>query len=213
MFEADGTTPTDDQHVVKPNQIAKFEFMFTAPSSLLPGTYREWFQPVLEGGNPWDMGASAFLDVKVRAVTHKAKYRGQSPYPSLPSGQQAAAFFLFENTGTATWLDARQTRRAIAPLVLATTGPINRISRFNDQFDTVNRPSIMFSKVYENDGVTLSSNQDKVTPGQVARYDFTLTAPADISPGTYREWFQPVLEGAPSWDIDGYVFLDVRIKP
>ena len=211
VFEEDGTTIASNQHIVQPGQIAKFEFTFTAPNSLAPGTYREWFQPVLEGGNPWDMGASAFLDVTVRGATHKASYRGQSPYPTIATAQQATGYFMFENTGTATWRDARNAWPGAGPVVLATTNPINRLSKFNSLFDTANRPTIKFSAVYENNGTTLSTNQEEVRPGQVAKFEFLIKPVAGTTPGTYREWFQPVLEGGNPWDMGGYVFLDIRV--
>lgn len=65
VYELDGLTPSSDQHLAKPGQIVEFRLTLTAPNSNLPSVNREWFQPILEGGTPWDLGIKAYLDIKV----------------------------------------------------------------------------------------------------------------------------------------------------
>jgi hypothetical protein len=64
VYEVDGVTLAANQHIVQPGQIAKFNITFTAPVNIASGLYREYFQPIVEGGttmnDPW-----TFLDVTV----------------------------------------------------------------------------------------------------------------------------------------------------
>lgn len=206
VYASDGTTPAGNQRIVEPGEIARFSFTLDAPDSNTPGEYREWFQPILEGGRPWQMGAKAFLDVTVTDAVYSAKFRGQSAYPNMAPGGSTPAFFLFENTGNTPWYDDDRPE-GILPIRLATTNPINRTSRFV----TSNRPTGQFEVVYESDGQTLTNNQNIAQPGQVVKFAFTLTAPSTAQPGAYREWFEPVLEGGKPWEMDGRVFLDVQV--
>lgn len=65
VYASDGITLTPDQTVVKPDEIARFSFTLKAPSSLAPGVYREDFQPILEGGDPWSMQQVVWLYITV----------------------------------------------------------------------------------------------------------------------------------------------------
>ncbi|MEK7472090.1 MAG: hypothetical protein AAB624_02480 [Patescibacteria group bacterium] len=66
VYETDGITLASNQHVVVSGQIVDFEFSFSVPANTLPGFYPQYFQPVLEGSNWWNMGGIAWIGVTVQ---------------------------------------------------------------------------------------------------------------------------------------------------
>ena len=211
VYESDGTTLSSNQHIAQPGQVVKFIFTITVPQTLSVGTYREYFQPILEGGNPWDIQAIAFLDVTVTGSTYSATYVSQSDYPIMTQGSTQAAYLMLKNTGSAMWHDTISAPVGTKPVVLAATSPINRISAFNAAFASANRPATQFAAVYNSNGTTLAADQHLVTTGQIAKFIFTFTAPQTQPVGLYREYFQPILEGGNPWDMGMSVFLDVTV--
>ncbi len=192
VYESDGTTLSTDQHTVFPGQVAKFEFKIYANPSLPGGVYREYFQPIQEGSQEWDMGAWAYLDVGIHIPNHKASFHTQSGYPSVARGGSDYAFLRYKNTGNDPWYDDESVFPGKTPIHLGTTWPINRGSRF-----TTSRPVLKFYKVLNSDGVTLAPNQHVVQPGQIGEFVFTLNVPANTPPGDYIEYYEVVAEGAP----------------
>lgn len=194
VYESDGTTLSADQHTVFPGQVAKFEFKLYANPSLPGGVYREYFQPIQEGAQEWDMGAWAYLDIGIHTPNYKASYHSQVGYPTITRGNSDYAFFRYKNTGSDPWYDDESTFPGKTPIHLGTTWPINRGSRF-----TTSRPVLKFYKVLNSDGVTLAPNQHVVQPGQIGEFVFTLNVPSNTPPGDYIEYYEVVAEGAP-WD-------------
>lgn len=216
VYESDGATLASDQHTVQPGQIARFEFTFYASPDIPGGVYREYFQPIVDGApNPyWDMGAWAYLDVGVHKPTYRASFHSQSPYPTIVKGSSANVFIRFKNTGPDPWLDDSDLTPGKQPIHLATSWPINRKSDFRSfSWPFASRPNLKFSKVYENDGITLASAQHTVQPGQIAEFSFDLTVPADTPSGFYKEYFEPIVEGAPgySWNMGITAWLGVTV--
>ena len=213
VIEPDGWNLSADQHTVQPGQIAEFQFKLSVPLDYAPGQYREYFQPVPEGSVSYNMGAWAYFDVNVVKSVYKATFHSQSNYPTLVVGDSKKVYFQYSNDGNVPWYDDTLTAsKGKQPVHLATTWPINRTSKFADSWPAPNRPNLNFSAVYEADGTTLASNQHTVQPGQIARFEFNLRAGFDQQLGTSREYFQPVLEGAPNWDMSGYSYLDVTTE-
>ncbi len=213
VYEADGITPSNVQHLVQPGQIARFEFKFTAGADLAPGVYREQFQPLVEGSSNWNIGGVAWYDVGVAPRAGKAQYFLQSAYPTTARGQANPSFISYKNATNFPWYDSASKPVGILPVHLASTFNINRLSVFSWGWITQNRPNITFSKVYEADGTTLASNQNIVQPGQIGKFEFKLTPPWNINSGTHREYFQPLVEGAQVWGISGLAWLDVTVTP
>ena len=146
-------------------------------------------------------------------VRFASEFAGWSNYPSVKAGESAEAYFFYRNTGNSVWNDVAAYDGGLPPVTLAATNPINRYSIFSAGWDSPNRPKTTFSRVYESDGVTLTANQHKAFPGQIVVFVFTFAAPADAQPGVYREFFQPVAEGAPDWQMGSVGFLDVTVLP
>ena len=212
VFESDGVTIAANQHIVQTGQIARFSFNFTIPVDTPTGMYREFFTPILEGASNWNISKAAWQDVTVNPTTWTAAFAGQSPYPTIAKGASTSAFFKIKNTGSGVWQDSTSASTGIAPVHLATTNIINRSSIFSIGWPNTARPAINFGKVYESDGSTLSATQHVVLPGQVAEFDFTLTAPLNATSGVYREFFTPILEGSSNWNLGPAMWLDIGIQ-
>ena len=212
VFESDGSTLASNQHAALPGQIVEFGFTLTAPDDLAPGSYKEMFQPIVEGGQPWSMQQVAWLYVHVTDSDNTAVYYDQSSYPTIARGGTGTFFFRFQNKGNSTWMDSASVQNGLQPVHLATTDPINRISAFNASFSTPNRPNIQFSAVYESDGTTLAPDQHVVKPNQIAKFAFTLKVPANKPIGIYKEVFQPIIEGGRPWDMNQIAWLYLTVK-
>ncbi len=218
VYESDGSTLASDQHTVQPGQIGRFEFTIYANPNVPPGVYREYFQPILEGasGYGWNMEGWAYLDIGVNLPAYKASFVSQSPYPSLAKGSSTNIFFRFKNSGSDPWFDDASAPTGKRSVHLATDWPINRGSPLaGNSWQNIARPSYSFSHVYENDNVTLASSQHIVKPGQIAEYNFPLTASSNLVPGTYQEHFTPIIEGSPgySWNMGLDAWLNVTVTP
>lgn len=212
VYEADGSTLAGNQHIVMPGQIARFEFAMAAPVSISTGSYREHFQPILEGAHHWQMGGAVWLDVTVQPSSTQAQFHRQSAYPTISRGQAAPSFLEYKNIGASRWYDDTSRPAGLLPVHLAATSPPNRQSVFSYGWPSAGRPNFTFSKVYEADGTTLAANQHVVEPGQIARFEFNITAPWNVNLGTHREHFQPVLEWAPNWSMGALSWLDVTVR-
>jgi hypothetical protein len=212
VYDSNGNIATD-QTKVSPGQIAEFEFDLTANINVPNGQYREYFQPILEGSSNWNMQGLTYLNIDVQKPRFEASYVSQSPYPSIRKGEAGLVNFKFRNTGNMFWKDDSSTFPGYFPTRLATTNPINRISaiKHTGLWTSANRPNGEFTRVFESDGSTPAQDQNTVYPGQIVQYDFYFYVPLSVATGTYREWFQPVLEGAPNWELGVKTFLDVTV--
>ena len=214
VYEADGTTLAPNQHVVMPGQIGEFSFQMTAGDNITTGDLREYFTPILVGQYQSSLGVLSWLDVKVTPTTQLGQFHSQSNYPTISKGTGSSIFISYKNTGTARWYDDTSVPAGLKPIHLAATNPINRQSVFSYGWPSAGRPNVNFSKVYQADGVTLAPNQHVVEPGQIARFEFNVTAPWNINTGVHREYFQLVREGADNWSMgEKTAWMDIRVNP
>ncbi|MBI2798431.1 hypothetical protein HYX70_04025 [Candidatus Saccharibacteria bacterium] len=216
VYEADGVTLADNQHVVQTGQVAKFNITFTTPLGTTPGVYGERFLPVLEGAGPFnDIGT--FLNVTVQTPTYSQSFAGQSIYPTIKRGNSFTGFVNYKNTGNMPWYDDASVGSGPAgskPVHLATASPINRSSIFGNTWAGGNRdrPATTFAAVYEADGSTLAADQHVVQPGQIAKFNIPFTTSGSTPLGTFREKFQAIVEGGATMNDIG-AFLDVTVTP
>lgn len=215
VYEADGVTLASNQHVALPGQIVKFSFSMTAPSDLAPGTYQENFMPVAEGTpNGAFNDPGTYLDVTVNRKP-SLSWMSQSAFPTVNASRSSKAYLELTNNGNVDLYDDTSIPTAPAgnyPVHLATSCPINSASDFGASWPSSNRPALNFTAVLNSDG-SPASNQHVVRPHQRIRYEFDLTVPAGYTAATYRQCFQPVLEGA----VSGYfpnlgIYLDVTVS-
>ena len=211
VYESDGTTLSADQHVVNPDQIAKFEFTVNVPKGTVPGVYTENYVLIREGASDWAINGSMVWTRITAAPAYSASYVDQSYYPTIKQNDLAEAWVSYRNSGTKSWYDKNSAPENQNPVSLATAENVNRKSMFGQTWPGHNRPSILFSAVYEPDGVTLASNQHVVAPGQIGKFTFMLTVPIGASTGYYREHFRPIVEGSTSWDMGGQAWLGVNV--
>jgi len=211
VYESNGLTLAANQHIVQPGQVARFDFNITTGAGTAPGKYREYFQPIVEGAQFWNIGGTAWIDVTVVSRSGSAQFVGQSGYPSSPRGQANPVFISYRNNTNTIWYDDLSAPLGISAVHLATTNPSNRRSIFSYGWPSSSRPSGIFSKVYESNGTSLAANQHIASPGQIVRYDFNLTVPWGLNPGVYQEFFQPIIEGTPDWSIGGVAWLNIGV--
>ena len=217
VYESDGTTLASNQHVVQPGQVAKFQFDIKPATNANPGVYREFFQPVAEGtADGLFPKAWTFIDATLQPSIYNINGTTQSSYPTIVRGGQTSAFLTYKNNGNVAWYDDTSKSQGPAgtnPVHLATSHNLNRNSGFSSGWPTPSRPAVNFAAVYESDGTTLASNQHVVQPGQIAKFNFNLSAPSNLSPGVYREFFNPVVEGTANGVFnDAWTFFDVTVR-
>lgn len=148
--------------------------------------------------------------------SYAAVYSAESAFPTLEHNQKSTVFIRYKNMGSQNWYDsATAASQGTYPVVLATLGPINRCSTFVDvTWYNCSRPTGLFSKVYEADGVTLAADQHVAKPTEIVEYSFVVNAPDDTYTGTHAEYFAPIRESAPGWSWymgANNVFLNVNV--
>ncbi|HUC20305.1 MAG TPA: hypothetical protein VMR98_02305, partial [Candidatus Polarisedimenticolaceae bacterium] len=214
VYESNGTTLAPNQHVAQNGQIVKFNITFHVPAGYPAGVYREVYRPIYEGvaggglSDPW-----TFMDVTVTPVYANAFSAGSSA-PTLRPTESTNAFISYVNTGNVAWFDNLSvfSSPGSLPVHLATSHAINRSSLFGtDWGGDNNRPASVFGAVYESNGTTLASNQHVAGPGQIAKFNIPLKVPAQQAANTYREYFQPIVEGGSTMN-DPATFTDVAVS-
>ena len=133
---------------------------------------------------------------------HAAWY-GQSGYPTLCAGQRSTATVAFYNSGSIGWVRGRMGQVAY----LGTWGPEPGQDRAtmlggDGQLGTPNTGWPRYNRI-------ATQPADYVGPGQVAWVQFTIAAPT--SPGTYKLYLRPLIEGA-AWLEDYGVFWVVTVR-
>ena len=147
------------------------------------------------------IGAPASVPAGVPGL-HAAWY-GQSGYPTLCAGQRSTATVAFYNAGSIGWVRARMGEVAY----LGTWGPEpgqDRPSPLGGD-GQLGSPDTGWPRY---DRIAIQP-AEYVGPGQVAWFQFTIQAPA--SPGTYRLYLRPVIEGA-AWLEDYGVYWVVTVR-
>lgn len=215
VYENDGQTLAANQHIALPGQIVKFEFAFTAPTALAPGTYREHFQLVAEGtidGAFNNQGAHWNVTVNAKQAI---SWVSQSEYPTIAPADNKTSTLRLKNSGNVPLYDDTTISQAPSgsyPVHLATASPLNRLSNFAADWPSQSRASNNFAAVYNQDGTTLAANQHTAQPGQIIEFRFNHSVPENFSSNVYREYYQPILEGTS----DGYfppigIYYDVTV--
>jgi len=132
-----------------------------------------------------------------------AAWFGQSGYPTLCPGQTSKAVVAFYNSGSLGWRIAPNEYAALGtwgpspgqdqPSILGGDGTHGTP---NTRFAGYNRPAAMPAGY--------------IGPGQVAWFQFVVKAPS--TPGTYRFYLRPLIEGV-QWMEDYGVFWQITVVP
>ena len=178
-----------DQQLVRPGETATFTMTMTAPSAT--GTYNEDFGIVAEGYS-W-LEQPTGVDVNVVGTSYASAWQGQGGNLTLKRGETSTVWIDIKNTGNKTWK-----RDGPNPIRLGTSNALNRSSQFvvGGDWVSANRPT--------------NADKDKVAPGETARFSFTVRAPDNSAPGTYNEYFRPLLEGQ-TWLTDQGIYLPITV--
>jgi len=193
-----------DADNIKTQEKIKFSFLVTAP--LQSGQYRERFVLVsdkynLEGAE--DLEAEWYFvvgenEAELTGIDKKtyskdvADYNyeiiNQSDYINMLPGETREMFIEVRNTGNTNWYS-----------------DIFRLATFRDS----DRESIFADNSWLSPA-RIEMNQYKVAPGDIARFDFTVTAPSGL--GVYREYFNFVAENI-GWLKDQGIFWQIIVSP
>ena len=131
-----------------------------------------------------------------------AQWYGQSGYPTLCPGERSTATVAYYNAGSRGWVSGRLGEVAY----LGTSGPEpgqDRASPFGGD-GQLGSPATGWPR-YNRIAIQPAAF---VGPGQVAWFQFTIQAPA--TPGTYRLYLRPLVEGT-TWMEDFGVFWLITV--
>ena len=134
---------------------------------------------------------------------HAAWY-GQSGYPTLCPGERSTATVAFYNSGSRGWVAGRMGEMAF----LGTSDPSpgrDQVSNLGSRFGTFGQPRTGWAA----ENRPAAQPADYVGPNQVAWFQFIIQAPT--TPGTYRFYLRPVIEGA-TWMEDYGVYWQITVQ-
>jgi subtilisin family serine protease len=173
---------------VKPGEKVRFSFDVTAPTQT--GEYKESFALVVEGLQ-WLKNTTVSWNLPVtNQSVNSAVWLTQSDYLSMNRGQLANCWVEYLNNGTTTWQ-----RQGATAVHLGTSHSQDRESLFYDKTSWLTNNRI-------------SLDQDQVLPGEVGKFSFSVKA---LVPGTFNEYFQPVMENV-QWLPDYGVFWQFTVN-
>lgn len=184
---------------VNPGETARFQFTITGPPSgaaVIP----EYFQPVIEGVG-WLEDYGLHWNVSLTGRSYSYAWAGQvNPPTVMQPGQEVTVSYDLQNTGTASWR-----RNGLFPTHMGTSNPLDRGSGFAKDWLSINRLPNFAGKVIN--GVVADS--DQIDPGEIARYSFTMKAPAQG--GNFREYFRPLVEQW-GWLADKGMYFPITVQ-
>lgn len=185
---------------VAPGGTATFRFWMTAPNDIVAGTYREYFQLVAEGIT-WMEDRNVYWDVRIKNQSEKYHYEwvSQNGNPTLQPGQGYNYVVNVRNTGTITWNKGT--------VNLGTDRPRDHSPNFvrADLADPYGHPSNWISPN------RVQMSQNSVPPGETATFSFWMSAPYNLSAGTYREHFRLVADSI-GWMEDYGIYWDIKVN-
>lgn len=180
---------------VAPGNTGHFDFWYTVPDNMVPGTYREYFRLVADGVQ-WMEDYGIYWDVKVisKAEAYRAQWVSQEPNQiTLARGEKHQFEVKFKNTGIATWKKGT--------VNLGTDRDRDRIPGF----------------IREGGNPSGWPNHDRiemveasVPPGGVGTFRFWYTVTSDKAPGVYKEYFRPVADFI-TWMDDYGVYFEITV--
>jgi len=178
---------TTSESLVPPGGTGTFVFEVKAPQ--VPGSYRLWLRPVVDGVI-WleDEGIYVPLDV---VNGYHSKWAGQAAYPTVSGGTVVTLSVTYRNTGALPWVRGATRQQANLGVVNDDT----RWSPYAINWLAANRPA--------------TTQEAAVQPGGLGTFVFQMRAPS--APGVYDIRLRPVIDGV-TWMEDEGVFLRVTVR-
>ncbi|MDP9211742.1 MAG: SpoIID/LytB domain-containing protein [bacterium] len=203
----DGTVEDDtvtETHEVQPGETARFTFDIKAPSG---GTnHREYFQPLIERF-AWLKDIGIYYPVVVPSQAYDYTYVGQDSLSgALDQGETATLKLRLKNTGFSDWQSSGST-----PFRLGTAHPRDRTSGFADGGSASGWIGTNRVKLTRNltDAAKNVDGETTVVPGETGEFEFEVVG--NPSPGTYKEYFRPVVDGV-AWMRDIGIYWSVGVS-
>lgn len=191
-----------NQDTIAPGETARFTFPLEAKAA---GLHKEYYQPVIEGFR-WMNDIGIYQETFVPnpgGPAYAYQYITQNAIAALAPGSQGILRLQLRNLGHQPWVSNGAT-----PVRLGADRPRDRSSGFyaNGEWLAPNRIHLTRNL---SDPTKDIDSETTVMPGDVAEFEFEVTAPAIA--GQYREYFTPVADGV-TWmpDIGIYWLLQVQ---
>ncbi len=176
-----------------------FSFTVTAPQA--GGSYNEYFRPIAEG-HSWMPDLGIYLPFRVLPTGDHHQYVTQSGPITVGSGTTTASASLqVRNTGRNAWPIGGNLR-------LGTDRPMDNQYGFSTLSGA--NPWVSATRPSSVDANVTSPGKQTIDPGEVARFDFTLTIPPNAPVGSYPLYVRPVREGV-SWLEDYGIYFPVTV--
>lgn len=191
---------------VAPGQTARFSFDFVAPNQ--GGLYNEYFEPVAEGFK-WlgDVGILWQIAVpNLNGPNYAYQIVGQSAYPTMTQGASSTVKLKVRNAGKQTWQSSGAT-----PVRLGVDHPRDRQSGFSNNGNADGWLSANRIKLTRNitDPAKDVGGETSIAPGEVGEFEFE--AYGAPPPGSYNEYFTPVVDGV-TWMQDFGIFWTMSVQ-
>lgn len=192
---------TMQESSVAPGETATYSF-WMRNDNMTPGMYREHFQLVADGtgwmedyGIYWDVKVLNAVEAAAQQYTHQ--FMWEDAYPTLARGESYNFILTVRNTGRATWQK----------------GSVNvGTDRDRDRITPFLRESGNGSASGWISPNRITMQEGSVAPGATATFSFWMQAPSNMTPGTYREYFRLVADGADTWMENYGIYWDVIVR-
>ncbi len=182
-------------------EIGAFSFTVTAPD--LPGSHKEYFNPVVEGKRhmPY-LGIWFGLNVLDRGYHYGYESQSQTPTTVGSGVTEQEAVLRLRNTGRESWPVDDNLR-------IGTARPRDHQSTFHSSSGS--EPWIARSRPSTLDANVTDSGKTAVDPGEVGEFRFTINVPENLPVGTYKLYVRPVLDGV-AWLPEDYgIYFPVKV--
>lgn len=193
-------TPVAAGDQITMDQIAVFSFTVTAPQT--PGSYREYFNPVLEG-KQWLNDLGMYFPLRVLDNGHHYEHVSQNnPPPVGDSTSTVTAKVRLRNSGQTSWPVNGNVR-------LGTDRPMDSASGFHAP--SAPDPWLAPTRLSAVDRNITTPGKTSIDPGEIAEFEFPMKIPPDLPAGTYQQYVRPVVDGVAWFPEDYGMYVPVTI--
>jgi len=184
------TVDNRDIYIGTTNSSGRISFPVT---SGVAGTKNFIFSDITAGVSLGDLTLN--FDKLTGPPVYKVTWINQNRPASVNPNEQVSMWLELRNDGNTAWQGSESNSNG--QLRLGTARPLDRSSQlYNQTWLSNNRVGTL--------------QQAVVNPGEIGRFNFTITAPTQ--PSTYKEYFRPVIEYV-SWLPDLGIYWEITVSP